>query len=323
MAVFTPVEPDALATWLASYDVGTVREFRGIPSGIENSNFFLTTTAGAFVLTIFERLRAYELPFYLELMRHLADRGLPCPRPLATRAGALQCPLYGKPAALVTRLEGASLTDPDATQCASVGATLARMHLAAHDFGAQQPNLRGLDWWRATVPLILPHLAADQRSLLADELEFQNLHLPQLLARLPQGPVHADLFRDNVLFKDGQLCGLIDFYFAGCDTWLFDLAVAANDWCADPLSGAPVNDKARALYDSYAGLRPFGDEERTAWPIMQRAAALRFWVSRLADLHLPRQAQMLTPHDPARFELLLRQRRSGAAGLLAPLPGAR
>jgi homoserine kinase type II len=321
MAVFTPVEPRELEQWLCQFDIGAVREFRGIHAGIENSNYFVTTDRGAFVLTLFERLDASELPFYLELMRHLSARQVACPAPVASSAGALFLPLCGKPAALVTRLPGVGLQAPSPSQCASAGGALARLHLAGRDFALSQPNLRGLDWWRETTPRVLPFLTPSQGRLLQDELAFQIKHLAPLQKALPKGPIHADLFRDNALFVGESLGGFIDFYFAACDLWLFDVAVTVNDWCASPESGEPLIEKARSLLGAYASLRPFTPAEARAWPILLRAAALRFWLSRLADLHLPRPAELLTPHDPARFERLLRLRREAGGSAMPVLPG--
>jgi homoserine kinase type II len=321
MAVFTPVSRDELARWLERYDLGELRGFEGISSGIENSNFFVTTSAGRFVLTLFERLAYDELPFYLGLMHHLAARGVPCPDPVTDRQGALLGMLNGKPAALVTRLDGHSVAEPSVAHCAQVGALLATMHLAAIGYPGRQPNLRGLDWWTRTVPQVLPFLDADQARLLRDELAQQQAFArTDARARLPASAVHADLFRDNVLFEtapDGspRLGGVIDFYFAGVDSWMFDLAVAANDWCIDNASGDFDAPRLSSLLDAYRSRRAPDDAERSAWPMMLRAGALRFWLSRLHDLHLPRPAELVTPKDPAHFERILRARRAGVPPL--------
>ncbi len=318
MAVFTPVEPDQLEHWLQHYDLGTVLQFRGISSGIENSNFFLTMQdekgKHEYVLTLFERLTAEQLPFYLELMHHLADRGIACPAPLFNRNGQMLEHLNGKPAAIVTRLPGHSVTQPSAAHCAAVGKELARMHLAGTGFNLDQPNLRGLDWWQTTAPVVLPYLNPDQAALLTSEVEYQTEMSRQHGGELPWGPIHADLFRDNVLFEGSEeqpiLGGLIDFYFAGCDIWLFDVAVCINDWCIDLKTGAIDGARYQSLLQAYAAVRSFTEPEKSAWPTMLRAAALRFWLSRLWDFHLPRPAEMLTPHDPTHFERILRLRRS-------------
>jgi len=320
MAVFTEVTRAQLDGWLRRFDVGPVTEFRGIPAGIENSNFFVSSADHAYVLTLFERLSAAQLPFYLELMGHLAARGVPCPAPLPDRDGALFSILQGKPAALVTRLPGRSVVHPEKHHCALVGTALARMHLAGRDFPLQQPNLRGLSWWQETAPGLMQFLDDATGQLLRDELDYQSAALPALAASLPSGPIHADLFRDNALFDGDSLGGFIDFYFAGCDAWLFDVAVSVNDWCIAPESGALERQRVDAMLCAYAAERPFTRAEQAAWNIMLRAAAMRFWVSRLYDLHQPRPAQILTPHDPGHFERILRLRRTMTESLPGDAP---
>ncbi len=186
---------------------------------------------------------------------------------------------------------------------------LARMHLAGRDFARHQPNLRGLPWWNETVPVVLPHLDAPQAALIRSELAYQNhVAASSAYAALPRGPVHADLFRDNVMFDDGALTGFFDFYFAGVDSFLFDVAVCLNDWCIDLASGVHDPQRASALLQAYGAVRPFSAAERQLLPAMLRAGALRFWISRLWDFHLPREASMLKPHDPTHFERVLRER---------------
>ena len=317
MAVFTPVTVADLTPWIDQFPLGRVLAVDGISSGIENSNFFLTTETGEFILTIFENLRFEQLPFYLQLMRHLAERGVLVPAPIANADGEILHALHGKPASIVTKLEGRCQMDPAPVHCAAVGAMLAKMHLAAQDFGIRQPNLRGLSWWHATTPAVLPHLSAELGELLRSEVAFQTVHAATDGARsLPQGPIHADLFRNNVMFDGQRLTGFFDFYFAGCDTWLFDVAVTVNDWCIELDSGALDAARVTALLDAYAAVRPFTVAESTSWQPMLRAAALRFWLSRLYDFHLPRDAEMLTPHDPTHFERILRQRLTHAAPAL-------
>ena len=319
MAVFTPVTVADLTPWIDQFPLGRVLAVDGIASGIENSNFFLTTQAGEFVLTIFENLRFEQLPFYLHLMRHLAERGVRVPAPVANASGMILHELHGKPASIVTKLKGACQMAPAPAHCAAVGTMLAKMHLAAQDFGIRQPNLRGLAWWQATAPTVLPHLPAELGALLRSEVAFQTAQAATESARaLPQGPIHADLFRNNVMFDGQHLTGFFDFYFAGCDTWLFDVAVTVNDWCIELDTGALDAPRVRALLDAYAAVRAFTAAETDAWQPMLRAAALRFWLSRLYDFHLPRDAEMLTPHDPTHFERILRQRLTHAAPALAP-----
>jgi homoserine kinase type II len=319
MAVFTDLSDRDTDALLAQYDLGPRVALRGIASGIENSNFFLDTAGASHVLTVFERLDAQSLPFYLGLMRHLAAAGLPVPAPCLTRGGALFTLVHGKPAAIVARMAGAAVMTPAAVHCRQVGALLARMHLAALDCPDRQPNPRGLPWWRSTLAALDGHLAPGQQQLAAQELAHQEaVAVDPRLRKLPSGPVHADLFRDNVLFDGDRIGGVIDFYFAGVDSWLFDLAVTVNDWCVDLADGAFDASRAQALLDAYHGVRPLTPDEHALWPSMLRAAALRFWLSRLYDLHLPRPAAMLEPHDPARFEKTLRRR---AALQWTPWPG--
>lgn len=309
MAVFTPVSLDELAPWAAQFPIGRVHALTGIASGIENTNFFLSADSGEYVLTIFERLRFEQLPFYLNLMRHLAERGVLVPAPIASNSGDILHTLHGKPASIVSRLHGHWQASPQPVHCAEVGAMLAKMHLAAQDYPLYQPNLRGLAWWNETTPIVLPFLSADNQELLRAEMHFQQaLAASDLYHALPCGPIHADLFRNNVMFDGDRLTGFFDFYFAGCDTWLFDVAVTVNDWCIDLTSGQTDPARVRAMLDAYQAQRAFTADEKQAWPAMLRGAALRFWLSRLADFYLPREAELLTPHDPAHFERVLRHR---------------
>lgn len=309
MAVFTEVSFDEAATFLNTLNLGQLRNIEGAAGGIENTNYFLDTSEGHYVLTLFERLTFEQLPFYLHLMRHLAGCGIPVPNPAADASGAILHRLKGKPTAVVNKLPGHSELAPTPDHCAQVGQMLARMHLAGQSFARQQPNLRSLSWWNDTVPLVLPHITTAQRNLILGELAYQN-HIAASSAyrSLPRGVIHADLFRDNVMFENGKLTGFFDFYFAGCDTFLFDIGVCLNDWCID--SGHAAQDAARAgaFLDAYRQVRPLTAQERALLPAMQRAGALRFWISRLWDLHLPRDAAMLKAHDPTHFERVLRER---------------
>lgn len=309
MAVFTEVSESQAQDLLYRLNLGHLQALRGIEGGIENTNYFVTTDQGEYVLTLFERLTHEQLPFYLYLMKHLAGRGIPVPDPAANRSGDILHTLCGKPAAVVNRLNGKSQLAPASVHCAAVGDMLARMHLAGEDYNRHQPNLRSLPWWNETVPVVLPYLDEAQASLIRSELAYQN-HVASgsLYAALPKGPVHADLFRDNVMFDGERLTGFFDFYFAGVDTWLFDLAVCLNDWCITHADGAHEPARAQAMIEAYQAVRPLTSAERQLLPGMLRAGALRFWVSRLWDYHLPREASMLKPHDPGHFERVLRQR---------------
>ena len=309
MAVFTEVSNTEAQALLHRLQLGELITLRGIEGGIENTNYFLTSDQGEFVLTLFERLTAEQLPFYLHLMKHLAHGGVPVPDPHADENGDILLTVCGKPAAVVNKLAGKSQLAPQGVHCAAVGAMLARMHLAGRGFDRHQPNLRGLPWWNDTMPVVLPHIGPEQAALLRTELAYQN-HVAASAAytALPRGPVHADLFRDNVMFEGETLTGFFDFYFAGVDTWLFDLAVCLNDWCIDLPTGAHDAPRAAAMLDAYQAVRPLTAAERELLPAMARAGALRFWISRLWDFYLPREASMLTPHDPTHFERVLRQR---------------
>lgn len=342
MAVYTEVSIDEAASFLQALGLGELQSIKGCAGGIENTNYFVNTDQGQFVLTLFERLTFEQLPFYLQLMKHLAERGIPVPDPQAAaqaptvaakprkgtaaakaaalanvdvRPGDILHSLKGKPAAVVNKLSGSSELNPQPAHCAAVGDMLARMHLAGRDFDLQQPNLRGLAWWNETVPVVLPHLTPEQRTLILGELAFQNhVAASSAYAALPRGPIHADLFRDNVMFDtdsagghSDQLTGFFDFYFAGCDSFLFDIAVCLNDWCIDLATGANDPDRADAFLKAYQAVRPLTAPERQLLPAMLRAGALRFWTSRLWDFHLPRDAAVLKAHDPEHFELVLRQ----------------
>ena len=315
MAVYTEVSFDEAAEFLQALDVGHLQSLKPCAGGIENTNYFIDTDngdgdgEGQYVLTLFERLSFEQLPFYLQLMKHLAERGIPVPNPAADKNGVILHRVKDKPAAVVNKLLGTSELAPTQAHCTQVGAMLARMHLAGQDFGMRQPNLRGLSWLNATLPTLLSHVTAGQRSLLLGELAYQN-HLAATSAykSLPTGPVHGDLFRDNVMFEGSQLTGFFDFYFAGCDTFLFDLGVCLNDWCIDLPTGQHDAARADAFLNAYQTVRPLAGQERALLPAMARAGALRFWISRLWDFYLPREAALLKAHDPTHFERVLRQR---------------
>jgi len=318
MAVFTEVSESSAQELLTQLKLGDLVELKGIQGGIENTNYFLTSSEGQYVLTLFERLTHEQLPFYLYLMKHLAQGGIPVPDPVSNQDGDILLTVEGKPAAVVNRLRGKSELSPTTAHCAAVGSMLARMHLAGRDFNRQQPNLRGLPWWNDTVPVVLPFLKPAQATLIQTELAYQNhIAASSAYTALPRGPVHAALFRDNVMFDGSadapELSGFFDFYFAGVDTWLFDVAVCLNDWCihhakSKHADGTHDEAKAQAFIDAYQAVRPFTPAERQLLNPMLRAGALRFWTSRLWDFHLPREASMLQPHDPTHFERVLRQR---------------
>jgi homoserine kinase type II len=317
MAVFTVVAQDQIGNWLAGYNVGRLRTAQGIPQGVENTNYFVDTDRGAYVLTLIERIPVTELPFYLRLMKHLAVKGIPCPEPVTDQQGRLWSMLAGKPATLVTRLPGSQVAHPSPQDCAIVGTLLARLHLAAQDFGPAPANSRGLQWWPLALDALKNELTADQARLASDELRAQQSFAATAGYRnLPGSAVHADCFRDNVLMDPTAGPAVIDFYFACEEKWMFDLAVTCNDWCVEENSGELDPARAAALLDGYRNVRQPQPAEQAAWPMMLRAAALRFWLSRLYDHFLPRDAEVLSPKDPRWFERILHARRTGATEIV-------
>jgi homoserine kinase type II len=306
MSVYTPVTTLELEAWLARYAVGGLVSQSPIATGIENTNYFVTTTNGRYVLTLYERLPASELPFYLNLMAHLANAGVECPAPIRDRTGSLFGTLNGKPASLVTRVDGAPIEVPDVVHCAAVGNALGRMHVATATYRGRLTNRRGPAWWRQAARAVRPFVTAEQNELLASELRFLTGFAK---ARLPRGAIHGDLFCDNVLFVGERVSGIIDFGFSATDALAYDLAITVNDWCVDKGgSGALVPELVSALAGAYDAVRPLTADERAHWPALLRAAALRFWLSRLYDLYLPRPGELVHAHDPAHFERILRHR---------------
>ena len=314
MAVYTQLNEADCRALLEKYEVGNYLRHVGIGAGIENTNYFLDTDRNRFVLTVFERLTGEQLPYYLELTAHLAAHDLPVPAPVRVSHGASTGQLYlmlgNKPAALVQRVAGQDIIWPQPSHCMQMGSVLAKMHRAGSSFRLEQANLRGLAWIQSMLPELQIQMPAVLFALLAEETAIQALYssTPEY-AQLPQGAVHADLFRDNALFEAGQLSGVIDFYFAANTSLLFDFCVTLNDWCIDQDSGALDPLRAQAFLQAYEAHRPFTEVEQSALAMMARAAALRFWVSRLADWYLPRQAALLTPKDPSHFERILKLRR--------------
>ena len=302
MSVYTPVTPDELDAWLTRYALGALVELAPIAAGIENTNYFVTTERGRFVLTLYERLPSDELPFYLNLMAHLARSGVEVPAPAPDRTGALFSVLNGRPAGLVARIDGTPVTVPAAVECAAVGGALARMHVAAERYRARLTNRRGPAWWRQAARAVRPFLSDEQNELLEAEVRFLTGFGK---GTLPKGAIHGDLFCDNVLFANGRVAGIIDFGFAATDFFAYDLAIAVNDWCVDE-RGALDEPRTQALLDAYRAMRPFTASERGAWPLMLRAGALRFWVSRLYDFHLPRPGELTHAKDPDHFRRILR-----------------
>lgn len=307
MSVFTSVDQPALEAWLAGHAVGRLQRHVGIAAGVQNTNYFVDTDGGRYVLTLFEHADTSALPFYLGLMAHLAAAGVACPAPVPDRAGALSSPLCGKPAVLVSRLRGAPVMQPAPAHCAAIGAWLAQMHQAAYGYSARLDNPCGAPWRTAAAQRVMPFLSNEDARLLRAEID-RHAAAAATYAALPQGVVHADLFRDNALFADpasAQLGGVIDFYFAGGDCLLLDLAITANDWCQGE-DGTLDPVRTGALLAAYHRTRPLTAAEAAAWPDLLRLAALRFWLSRLVDLHLPRDGALVSVKDPDAFRALLR-----------------
>ncbi len=301
MSVYTPVERAELERFLVGYSHSHLLDFQGISAGIENTNYFVTTERGEYVLTLFEQHTAGELHYFLDLMAFLAEHGVPCAHPLADSQGRYLRTLKGKPAALVQRLPGSSLERPVAAQCAVLGRELGRIHRIGQSFPQRRANNRGPGWWRQMAEKLQPLLDAEDRQLLRNELSFQSGHR---FEGLPRGVIHADLFRDNALFVDEKLTGIIDFYYACDGLLLYDLAITANDWCVDE-SGKMDEERLGALIRGYRSQRPLAPGEAEAWPAITRAAALRFWLSRLNDLHFPREGEITHSKDPEAFKHIL------------------
>jgi homoserine kinase type II len=306
VAVYTEVSDEALRDFLALYDIGDVISFKGIAEGVENSNFLLRTAGSQFILTLYEkRVRAADLPFFIGLMEHLAKRGVTCPQPVRNRAGEALGELAGRPAAIVTFLDGLWVRRPTVRHCGEVGQALARMHLAGADFGLSRPNALSLAGWppllhaaEARADEVAPRLGEES----ATELAFLQAHWP---AGLPSGVIHADLFNDNVFFLGETLSGLIDFYFACNDALAYDLAVCLSAWCFEPDNEFNVS-KGRALISAYERVRPLSETEVAALPILARGAALRFMLTRLVDwLNVPPGAKV-APKNPLEYRDKLR-----------------
>jgi homoserine kinase type II len=300
MSVFTVVGDDELRHWLLQYDLQLI-SFEGIAAGVTNTNYFVDTTHGRFVLTLFETLKLDELPFYLHLMSHLARHGVACPAPLQDRQDRFASLLAGRPACLVSCLHGADVEAPSVAQCRAVGDMQATMHKVSSSFTLRMDNPRGPRWWAATAAGLYRFMPAAEAELLREEVHFQSQYR---FSHLPVGVVHADLFKDNVLLDGDAITGFIDFYYACNDILLYDVAIAVNDW-ARQVDGSIDGARARAFLDGYRAVRPLSAAEAEAWPVMLRAGALRFWVSRLLDLYQPMPGALTYTKDPGVFRDLL------------------
>jgi len=305
MSVYTLVDRQQLETFLAHYEIGSLVHYQGIRAGIENTNYFVTTSQGEFVLTLFEQHSYDELPYFLELMAYLAEHQVPSAHPLADKETQYLRYLNGKPTALVQRLRGHDVETPTLTQCQALGQALGYLHLVGLQFPLQRENSRGPRWWNVTAKRVFPHLKTEEAVLLEEELNFQANYKD---LDLPRGVVHADLFRDNALFEGDTLSGIIDFYYACNDVLLFDVAVTINDWCSLP-NGQLDRERLQVLLEGYCQQRAFTALEQQTWGVMLRAAALRFWLSRLQDLHFPRPGEMTHIKNPDVFRDILQARK--------------
>jgi homoserine kinase type II len=306
MAVYTDVVAEDLAAFLAGYDIGELLAYKGIAEGVENSNFLVHTSRGHFILTLYERrVAARDLPFFLGFMEHLHARGITCPQPVKNKQGDLLGKIAGRPAAIITFLDGMWIRRPSAAHCAALGTALAKLHLAGLDFPGKRANALSVDGWRG----LYEHCGAranevqrDLKELLAGELA----HLERVWPRdLPEGVIHADLFPDNVFFLGDRLSGLIDFYFACTDALVYDVAICLNAWCFETDHSYNVT-KGRNLLQAYAAVRPLAAPERQALPLLARGAALRFLLTRLVDWFDVPPGALVRPKDPMEYFRKLR-----------------
>jgi homoserine kinase type II len=306
MAVYTDVSDAELGAFLSAFELGRVLSFKGIAEGVENSNFFLSAERGSFILTLYEkRVREADLPFFLGLLEHLSAKGLPCSLPVKARDGKTWRTLNGRPAALMTFLNGLSPKKPDAAQCAELGAALARLHLAGADYPMRRANALSIDGWKPLVKACEPKANTVRMglgALITAELCWLEERWPR---GLPEGVIHADLFPDNVFFSDGKLTGLIDFYFACNDAFAYDVAVCLNAWCFESDGSFNIT-KGRALLSAYRAVRPFVAAEVAALPVLARGAALRFLLTRLYDFLNRDETALVKVKDPLEYATKLR-----------------
>jgi homoserine kinase type II len=306
MAVYTDVSADDLTEFLSRYDIGALLSYKGIAEGVENSNFLVHTSTGNFILTLYEkRVAERDLPFFLGLMEHLAARGITCPQPVKNKMGGMLGKIAGRPAAIVTFLDGLWIRKPNVGHCAAVGEALARLHLAAQDFPIRRPNALSVESWRP----LYEHAGARGDSVrpgLCNEIVKELGVLEKSWPRdLPAGVIHADLFPDNVFFLGDKLSGLIDFYFACTDTLAYDVAICLNCWCFEPDHSYNVT-KGRALLKAYTRMRALSVAERAALPMLARGAAMRFLLTRLVDWLAVPDGALVKPKDPLEYFRKLR-----------------
>ena len=309
MSVFTTLTLEEVRAWLRDFAIGEIIELHGIAAGITNTNYFVITqnannAHSRYVLTIFEHNKLEELPYFVDLMTHLAKHGVPCPAPIADKNGLALHVLKGKPALMVSCLKGSDTEKPNVIQCAQVAKTLAQLHIAGQNFVRKSHNPLGAEWRAVTAQQVMSKLSHEEQALLKNELDFQD---KLDLSALPHGVVHGDLFRDNVLFDGEQLGGFIDFYYACDDSLAYDVAIAVNDWCVLE-DGSFDEEKLKAFLSAYQALRPFTEAECLSWHMLLRSAALRFWLSRLFDFYYPAEGELTHAKDPNHFKRILQHR---------------
>jgi homoserine kinase type II len=306
MSVYTSVNIEELKIWLQDYALDNLTDYQGIKSGITNTNYFLMTAHDRFVLTLFEKNTIEDLPYFVDLMAHLAKNSFLCPKPIFKNNGTALSILKNKPALIVTCLKGKELNKPEVKHCKAVGASLAELHMKSANFKAQHQNTRDLNWIKKTAETLFSELPQDESLLLREEILYQE----KKNYKLPKSTIHGDLFRDNVLFLNDQVSGFIDFYYACTDYLILDVAIAVNDWCVNN-DGSFDEARLNAFLDAYKKIRSFNDDEDQAWNDILRLASLRFWVSRLNDFYHIEEGELTFIKDPDHFKKILKKRISG------------
>ncbi len=306
MSVYTSVNIKELKIWLQDYAFDDLTDYQGIKSGITNTNYFLMTVHDRFVLTLFEKNTIEDLPYFVDLMSHLATHSFLCPKPILKKNGTALSILKNKPALIVTCLKGKEVTNPEVNHCKAVGKSLAELHVKSANFVAQHQNTRDLSWIKKTAETLFNELPQDESKLLREEILYQE----KQNYKLPKSTIHGDLFKDNVLFLNDEVSGFIDFYYACTDYLILDVAIAVNDWCVNS-DGSFDESRLNAFLDAYKKIRSFNDNEDRAWNDVLRLASLRFWVSRLNDFYHAEEGELTFIKDPNHFKKILKKRISG------------
>lgn len=306
MSVYTSVNIKELKIWLQDYAFDNLTDYQGIKSGITNTNYFLMTAHDRFVLTLFEKNTIEDLPYFVDLMSHLATCSFLCPKPILKKNGTALSILKNKPALIVTCLKGKEVTNPEVNHCKAVGKSLAELHVKSANFVAQHQNTRDLSWIKKTAETLFNELPQDESKLLKEEILYQE----KQNYKLPKSTIHGDLFKDNVLFLNDEVSGFIDFYYACTDYLILDVAIAVNDWCVNS-DGSFDESRLNAFLDAYKKIRSFNDNEDRAWNDVLRLASLRFWVSRLNDFYHAEEGELTFIKDPNHFKKILKKRISG------------